>query len=109
MDENVNRAITAGLQARGVDVLTVQEDDRSGSPDASVLDRATELGRCLVTHDVDFLAEAHQRLIAGQWFSGVVYAHPNRIGIGESIRDLELIAEVGDPARQANRVEHLPL
>ncbi|MEP7013219.1 MAG: DUF5615 family PIN-like protein [Acidobacteriota bacterium] len=109
MDENVNGAITAGLRARGVDLLTVQEDDRSGIPDASVLDRATQLGRCLVTHDVDFLTEVHLRPNAGQSFVGVVYAHPNRIGVGECIRDLELIAEVGDPESQANRIEYLPL
>jgi hypothetical protein len=45
MDENVHGAITIGLRLREVDVLTVQEDDRSGWPDHRVLDRATELGR----------------------------------------------------------------
>ncbi len=43
MDEHVRRAITIELRLRGVDVLTVQEDGRTGFPDPIVLDRATEL------------------------------------------------------------------
>ncbi len=45
MDENVHGTITSGLRRRNIDVLTVQEDHRSGLPDPEVLDRAIELGR----------------------------------------------------------------
>ncbi len=47
MDENVHGAITAGLIARDVDVLTVQANNRSGIADPEVLDRAIELGRII--------------------------------------------------------------
>ncbi len=47
MDENVHRGITDGLRIRNVDVLTVQEDGRTGLPDPLILDRATELERVL--------------------------------------------------------------
>lgn len=43
MDENVHGAIINGLRQRNVDVLSVQEDNRSGISDPEVLDRATEL------------------------------------------------------------------
>jgi len=33
MDEHVRRAITNGLKLRGIDVITVQEDGRTGTPD----------------------------------------------------------------------------
>lgn len=59
MDENVPRQITTGLRLRGIDVLTVQEDDRAGLPDPQVLDRATELQRVLFSRDDDLLAIAH--------------------------------------------------
>ena len=36
MDENVHGAITTGLHQREVDVLTVQEDNRSGITDPEV-------------------------------------------------------------------------
>jgi hypothetical protein len=55
LDENVQRAITAGLRLRGVEALTVQEDGRAGAPDSAVLDRATELARPVFSHDVDLL------------------------------------------------------
>jgi len=108
MDEHIHRAITEGLRQRGVDVLTVQEDHRTGDPDWKVLDRATELERCLFTQDADFLVEADLRLAEGRAFSGVIYAHRLQISIGNAIRDLHLIAETSDFEDQANRVEYLP-
>jgi Domain of unknown function (DUF5615) len=45
MDENVHGAITIGLRLRNIDVISVQEDERSGFPDPHILDRATELNR----------------------------------------------------------------
>ena len=53
MDEHVPSAITKGLRQRGVDVLTIQEDDRSGYSDPAMLARATELGRVLFSQDED--------------------------------------------------------
>ncbi|WP_263972459.1 DUF5615 family PIN-like protein [Pseudanabaena yagii] len=47
MDENVPRQILLGLRLRGVDVLSVQEDQRSGDPDPQVLARANELQRVI--------------------------------------------------------------
>jgi predicted nuclease of predicted toxin-antitoxin system len=57
MDENVHGSITMGLRRREVDVLTVQEDSRSGVSDSEVLDRATVLQRVLFSQDDDLLAE----------------------------------------------------
>jgi predicted nuclease of predicted toxin-antitoxin system len=68
MDENVHRAITNGLRLRVLDVLTVQEDQRSGFPDPKILDRATEIQRILFTQDDDFLAEANYRQTEEKFF-----------------------------------------
>lgn len=75
MDEHVEPAITKGLRRRGVDVLTVQADGRRGATDPMLLDRASSLGRVIITRDRDFLIEAAQRQAAGIPFAGVVYAH----------------------------------
>jgi len=109
MDEHVHRAITAGLRLRGVDVLTVQDDNRRNTPDDVLLDRATELGRVIFTQDEDLLAEAKRRQVEYILFSGVIYAHQLRTTIGVCVRDLELIAQAAEPADLANRVEYLPL
>lgn len=109
MDEQVPRQIAAGLRLLGVDVLTVQEDNRIGTPDLILLDRATELGRVMFSRDQDFLIEASRRQVEGVFFSGVIYAHQQRVSIGECIRDLELIAKAGELEEFANRVQYLPL
>jgi Domain of unknown function (DUF5615) len=51
MDENVPLPVTEGLRRRDVDVLTAQEDNRGGTPDPILLDRATELQRVMFTQD----------------------------------------------------------
>lgn len=109
MDENVHRGITKGVRQRQVDVLTVQEDNRSGLADPQVLDRATELDRVLFTQDQDFLVEAQKRQIRGQSFSGVIYGHQRLVTIGDCVNDLELIAKSANPAEMADRVQFLPL
>jgi predicted nuclease of predicted toxin-antitoxin system len=108
-DEHVPRAITEGLRRRGVDVLTVQGDDATGSDDIAVLDRAMELSRVVVTNDDDFQLEAARRQRVAEPFAGVVYVDLNRITIGHCIRDLEVIGLAGEPADLANRIEYLPL
>lgn len=109
MDENVHRAITSGLRLRGVDVLSTQEDGRSGTPDPLILDRAVELGRVLFSQDEDLLAEARKRQAEGQSFPGVIFAHQLHVTIGDCVRDLELIAKAANPGDLVDRVEFLPL
>lgn len=109
MDEHVHRAITVGLRLRGIDVLTVQEDDHRNTPDPQVLDRAAELGRVLFSQDDDLLAEATRRQRLGVSFAGVIYAHQLHTTIGICVRDLELIAQASEPHELENRVQYLPL
>lgn len=109
MDQHVPRAITVGLRLRGVDVLTAFEDGSSTLPDPALLDRASELSRVLFTQDDDLLTEATRRQRENIPFHGVIYAHQLRVPIGICIRDLELIATVGDPEDLVNNFMFLPL
>jgi predicted nuclease of predicted toxin-antitoxin system len=109
MDENIPRAVTNGLRLRGVDVLTVQEDNRGGAPDLVVLDRAAALDRLVFTQDEDFLVEAQHRQQEGINFAGIVYIHHQRLIVGECIRELEMIAQIGNLEEFADRVQYLPL
>lgn len=108
-DVHVHRAIGTALRLRGVDLVTAQEDGSDRLPDDELLNRATALGRVLVTYDSDFLTEAARRQTHGVPFAGVVFAHLHRVTIRSCAEDLALIAEVMDPAEMANRVEFLPL
>jgi predicted nuclease of predicted toxin-antitoxin system len=108
MDEHVGSAITAGLRRAGVDVLTAREDGHNATPDAILLQRATDLGRLLFTSDRDFLSIAAERQAAGVPFAGVVYANSRDVSIGRCITDLRLIAEAGTPDDHRNVVTRLP-
>lgn len=109
MDENVHGAITNGLRLRNIDVLTVQEDDRSGISDPEVLNRATELQRVLFSQDDDLLAEAKSRQTRSIRFPGLVFARQSRVSIGTCIRDLEIIVQLARPDELENWVQFLPL
>jgi predicted nuclease of predicted toxin-antitoxin system len=66
MDHHIASAITQGLRARGVDILTAYEDGAARMLDAELLDRAGQLGRVLFTQDQDLLSEVAQRQQTGQ-------------------------------------------
>jgi predicted nuclease of predicted toxin-antitoxin system len=108
-DEHVPRAVAHGLRLRGIDVLTVQDDDLRGVADSQLLDRATKLGRPLFSQDRDLVVEARRRQKEGIAFSGVIYAAQSRVTVGVCVRDLYMIAEAAREGELENQVEFLPL
>jgi hypothetical protein len=109
MDVHVPGPISRALVARGVDVLTSQDDGTERWEDSPLLDRAAELRRVLFTRDQDFLIEVKRRQDLAADFFGVIYAHQLRVTIGRCIADLEVIALCGEAEDVRNRVAHLPL
>jgi predicted nuclease of predicted toxin-antitoxin system len=109
MDVHVPYAMTFELRLRGVDVLTAQEDGAGELEDSKLLDRASTLGRVLVTQDADFLKEAARRQKNAVRFAGIICVPQLDVTIGQGVRDLELIARASDPEDWANWVEFLPL
>ena len=93
----------------GVDVLTAQEDNSRELEDASLLDRATALGRILFTRDDDLLREGALRQKRGESFAGIIYAHQLDVSIGQCVIDLELVAKASDSDEWIGRIEYLPL
>lgn len=78
MDHNVPRAITAGLQRRGIDVLRAYEDGAHEWEDAALLDRAQALGRALFSRDDDLLREVSRRQREEIAFGGVILCPSTR-------------------------------
>ncbi len=109
MDEHIHSSITVGLRFRDVDVLTVQEDGRSGISDTLLLDQSTELQRVVFSQDQDFLIEAQRRQVESIPFAGVIYAQQRIVTIGDCVRDLEIIAKASEPEDLVNMVQFLPL
>jgi hypothetical protein len=108
-DAHIPRAVTSALRLRSVDVLTAQEDGAAELDDHRLLQRATALGRVLVSQDEDLLREGARWLRERQEFSGIVYAHQLRITIGQLVGGLDLIARTTTPEEWRGKIEHLPL
>ena len=106
-DQNTSGVLQEQLQRRGVDVLSTRDEGLGTLPDDQVLDRATQLGRVLFTHDLRFWAMAGDWIRKGRPFTGLIFAH-QRTSIGKVIDDLELIAKATDPAEWLSRVEYVP-
>ena len=109
MDEHIPQPITNGLRVRDLDVLTAQEDNHRNTDDDILIARATELSRIMVSFDEDMLRHATQRQQDIVHFSGVIFAHPTQISIGECVRDLETIAKAGSPEDLSDQIVYLPL
>lgn len=108
-DVHVDYAIAGQLRLRNVDVLTAQEDHSSQLIDEDLLVRASALGRPLVTHDLRLQAMAESWITLNRPFFGVIFAHPMQVSIGQSVRDLEIIAKATESSDWSSTLLRLPL
>ncbi|MGH9380135.1 MAG: DUF5615 family PIN-like protein [Thermoanaerobaculia bacterium] len=104
MNHNVDRAVTEGLRLRGVDVLTAYDDGSHELEDPQLLDRAAALSRVVFSTDGDLVVEARRRQKSGEYFAGVIFARQQRLGIGQQIEQLELLAKTCTPEELANEL-----
>lgn len=75
-DENIHPDVVDGLRARGKDVRSTVDEQLLGVDDLTILRRAYERGRVVLTHDADFGKLAIQ---AGEPYIGVVFLRPGHI------------------------------
>ncbi len=108
MDQHIKKAITQQLRAQKVDVLTAQDDGMDTASDEQLLERATSLGRVVVTMDHRFRALAEDRQRRKQPFAGLVYVHGFTATLGDCVKDLLLIAQASEPKDWAGVIEHIP-
>lgn len=103
LDENLSPRIAEQLQRRGIDAVSVRDLNLLGDIDSNHLHRATEMGRVLVTTDVDFL-----RLVAeGDPHTGIIFGNQQDFTLGDWVKNLELICFVYTAKEMANHVEYL--
>lgn len=89
-------------------MLTVFEDGAHRLPDPDLLDRATALGRVLVSSDWDLVVEARRRQREGMPFAGVVFV-PQALAIGLRVEQLELLAGASEAQEFIGSLVFLPL
>lgn len=105
-DEWVDGRITAGLRRRGVDVVTAAEERLLGAPDDQHMDRATALGRVILTADEDFFVIVRDRFARNVSFPGLMFLKP-LADVGRAVRAIVHTAEAIDPDPQ-NWIKWLP-
>lgn len=110
-DEDLNGSIVTATRRLlpEADFITVVEAGLSGLPDPAVLEAAAQLGRLLVSHDVNTLrAAAEQRLDAGLPLPGVLLIS-QRVPVGIAARELMLVLTASRAEEWHNLILHLPL
>jgi hypothetical protein len=103
-DECVNARVIAGVRRRGLNLTTAAEQGLLGATDDEHLERATSLGRVIVTADPDFFSLIKARLDAELPFPGLIFL-ANSLPVGRAVAALELLATVLNPVEMTNRVE----
>jgi len=90
----MQRAVLAGLRARGVDATTALEAGMTDRSDEEQLDFARSEGRVLFTFNVSDFCRIHAELLAqGKSHAGIIVAPQQRYSASERVRRLlKLIA-----------------
>lgn len=73
LDEDVSVLVATLLRVRGFNVTTTRDQAMLGQPDECQLARATELSRCIITHNRVDYEQLHRRyLTTGQKHFGII-------------------------------------
>jgi hypothetical protein len=101
LDEHIHSAVAAGLTARSVDVLTVQQAGRNGLSDHEQLSFALMSSECWSQW-----TRTSSLLSKRETHAGIAYANPRR-SVGELIRALVLLSDVVTPSEMTDHVEYV--
>ena len=110
-DEDVPGSIVRGLRKRHpqLDVVRVQEVGLKKTPDPEILEWAAHEKRLIFSCDVNTMtAHAFERVALGLPMLGI-FVIPQRMPVGQAIKELEIIALASHPDEWRNRVVFLPL
>ena len=110
-DENINNDIVRALFRRNpeIDIVRVQDAGLSDADDETLLARAAERERILLTHDVPTItAFAYQRASSGNRMPGV-FELSRDVSIRDAVEDILLLTEGSRPGEWEGQVRYLPL
>ena len=108
-DHNMPEAALHELRRQGVSMLSAKEDGMAEADDESLMERASALGRVMVTEDDDFTRITARWQREGREFPGLLIIPQSRLSIGMIVENVLLFARAMDAEEMVNRVEFLPL
>jgi predicted nuclease of predicted toxin-antitoxin system len=102
-DENVPLRVVEELRRLGVDVLTALEDGRANQSvtDQAILDRATELGRAILTFNRRDFKRLHLQVAD---HAGIIICTEDPDRLGQAQRIIESIANIEELRGQLIRI-----
>lgn len=106
--DSMQRAVVAGLQARGIDVMTALDAGAAGWSDERQLEFARSQGRVLFSFNVAHFSRLNTEYLSqGKPHAGIIVAPQQRYSVGEQIRRLVTLiaAKTGEDMR--DRLEFL--
>ncbi len=103
LDENVQVAIAEQLKRRGIEAVTARDLGSLGDEDVDHLERASEMGYVLCTHDADYVDLA----ASGKEHAGIIFGQQHKHTIGEWVAFLELVHGVYGADEMRNLVEYV--
>ena len=108
-DESVSEEVAKAARKADVDVVTTEQDGSRGKPDPAILNRSGELGRVLVTCDVDHVVLAANILATGNTPPHIIFFRQNTLTVGQVVADLALVAAAATTQDFDAGVMRLPL
>ena len=110
-DENFDGDIVRGLVRRRpeLDIVRVQDIGLRGVEDPPLLERAAQLGRVLLTHDVSTITKfAYERVAAGLPMPGILEVRRS-LAIGQAIDEILLVVDLSLEGELEGQVRYIPL
>lgn len=107
-EDSMDRDLIRALLARGVDVESVLDANRSGYPDAQQLAYAASRGRVLYSGNIGDFYQLHREYLEAQRsHSGIILVPQQRYSIGEQLRRLLRLVSSLPAEEMRNRLEFL--
>jgi hypothetical protein len=109
VDEDAGEnAVVCGLRARGFDILTTIDANRSGATDQDQLAFAVQQRRTIYTFNVGDFARLHgEYVLQGIDHTGIIVLAGQRHSIGEKIQRLAHFISSVTAEEMVNRIEYL--
>jgi hypothetical protein len=92
-----------------LDIVRVQDVGLASTDDPAILERAANLDRVLLTHDVSTLTKyAYDRVSAGKHMPGAVEVS-RKVPLSTAIHEILYVAEVCEQGELEGQIIYLPL
>jgi len=104
-EDAMAKILINGLRARGIDVVTVFEEEMTGCTDDEQLEFASSQKRTLYTFNVGDFCRIHKEyLTLGKSHAGIVVVNRKRYSVGDQIKRLSELIHTKSAEKMSNNL-----